>query len=419
MRLAGRVSTDDGQPLVTSNVAPLTVPQMQQIAKTRNVTIVDYWVTLDNQPFATRQKESEILIWVIKPTSEIAFRSVDFKPLKTSLADMVDKSRVAIGAGGRGIIGVKPVDGISQTKGLQQLYQLLIQPIADFLPKDPNAHIVFIPHESLFTVPFAALQDTSGSYLIQKHTISTATSIQALVFTHKRRQQLQQNPQTNVLVVGNPTMPKYGEPAETLPPLPAAEQEAKAITSLLKTQALIGNQATKTSVVAKLTKARVVHLATHGLLDGVGSSVNPLARSLSLLNLDGHTQKQPFISPGAIALAPSDQDNGILSADEIAKLKLKADLVVLSACNTGKGQITSDGVVGLLRAFLTAGVPSVVVSLWSVPDAPTADLMIEFYKNLQVNLDKAQALRQAMLTTMKKHPNPRDWSGFMLVGEAK
>ena len=73
--------------------------------------------------------------------------------------------------------------------------------------------------------------------------------------------------------------------------------------------------------------------------------------------------------------------------------------------------------VGLLRAFLTAGAPSLIVSLWSVPDAPTADLMMEFYKNLQ-NLD-TQALRQAMLTTMKKHLNPKNWSGFMLVGEAK
>jgi CHAT domain-containing protein len=76
-------------------------------------------------------------------------------------------------------------------------------------------------------------------------------------------------------------------------------------------------------------------------------------------------------------------------------------------------------VIGLSRSLISAGVPSVIVSLWSVPDAPTASLMTEFYKNLQLNPDKAQALRQAMLTTMKQHPNPKNWAAFTLIGEAQ
>lgn len=75
--------------------------------------------------------------------------------------------------------------------------------------------------------------------------------------------------------------------------------------------------------------------------------------------------------------------------------------------------------VGLSRSFISAGVPSVLVSLWSVPDAPTASLMTEFYKNLSKNPDKATALRQAMLTTMKQHPAPKDWAAFTLIGEAE
>ena len=91
---------------------------------------------------------------------------------------------------------------------------------------------------------------------------------------------------------------------------------------------------------------------------------------------------------------------------------------MLSGCNTGRGKITGDGVIGLSRSFISAGVPNVIVSLWSVPDAPTAFLMTEFYRNWQHNPDKAQALRQAMLTTMKQHPNPKNWAAFTWIGEA-
>jgi CHAT domain-containing protein len=100
-------------------------------------------------------------------------------------------------------------------------------------------------------------------------------------------------------------------------------------------------------------------------------------------------------------------------------MKLNAELVVLSACDTGRGRITGDGVIGLSRSLISAGVPSVIVSLWSVPDAPTASLMTEFYRQLQQNPDKATALRQAMLTTMKQHPNPKHWAAFTLIGEAE
>lgn len=141
----------------------------------------------------------------------------------------------------------------------------------------------------------------------------------------------------------------------------------------------------------------MIHLATHGLLDDfTGGGV-----------------------PGAIALAPDGKDNGLLTANEILDLKLNAELVVLSACDTGRGRVTGDGVVGLSRSLISAGVPSVIVSLWLVPDEPTASLMTAFYRQLQQNPDKASALRGAMLATMKQHPEPRDWAAFTLIGEAK
>ena len=243
----------------------------------------------------------------------------------------------------------------------------------------------------------------TGKYLIEKHTILTAPSIQVLQLTRQQKQRvgtIHKLPLQgkDALIVGNPTMPKVapaiGQPEQQLPSLSGAEEEARAIASMLKTQAITGSIATKPAILEKMNKARIIHLATHGLFDDV--------RGLS----------------SAIALAPSDKDNGLLTAEQILDLKLNAELVVLSACDTGRGKITGDGVVGLSRALISAGVPSVIVSLWSVPDAPTADLMSEFYRNFQRSPDKAAALRGAMLTTMKQHPDPRDWAAFTLIGES-
>ncbi|MGB3206035.1 MAG: CHAT domain-containing protein, partial [Crinalium sp.] len=292
-----------------------------------------------------------------------------------------------------------PVD---ETERLKQLYNILIKPIANQLPTDVNAHVIFMPQGELFLVPFPALQDDSGKYLIEKHTILTAPAIQVLQLTQQQRKRIETLNATsgqNALVVGNPTMPYIGEIGETpkqLDKLPGAEAEAKAIAHELNTKAIIGNLATKTSIVQKMPTARIIHLATHGLLDDF--------KGLGV--------------PGAIALAPSEDDNGLLTASEILDMELNADLVVLSACDTGVGKITGDGVIGLSRSLISAGVPSVIVSLWSVPDAPTGYLMTQFYQNLQKNPDKAQALRQAMLSTMKKHSEPRKWAAFTLIGEA-
>jgi CHAT domain-containing protein len=169
------------------------------------------------------------------------------------------------------------------------------------------------------------------------------------------------------------------------------------IATVLNTTALTNSQATEAIVKQQLPSASLIHLATHGLLD-YGES--------------------PLDIPGAIALTSTDTEDGLLTAGEIIDMDLQAELAILSACDTGLGDITGDGVVGLSRSFITAGVPSVVVSLWSVPDAPTAELMSEFYAQLDQGQSKAQALRQAMLSTLKTHPEPRNWAAFTLIGDA-
>jgi CHAT domain-containing protein/Flp pilus assembly protein TadD len=411
--LARRLSSN---PTEQPSITPPTIEQIKQIAKAQNSTLVQYSIIYEDFKVKDKlqYKESELYIWVIKPTGEVTFRRSDLKPLwqqqNITLEDLVYSSRDSIGVRDLPIVGVVPRPGVekrqevSLTQQLQQLHQLLIEPIADLLPTDPSDRVIFIPQEELFLAPFPAFKDKQGKYLIEKHTILTVPSIQVLDLTRKQRERvgaqdlapLQTN---NALVVGNPTMPSvrsaFDQPPQQLSSLPGAEQEAQAIAPLLNTKPLIGKDATKSAIEQLMPKARIIHLATHGILDderGIGS---------------------------AIALAPSGKDDGLLKAEQILDMKLNAELVVLSACNTGRGRITGDGVIGLSRSLISAGVPSVLVSLWSVPDAPTAFLMTEFYRNLQQNPNKAQALRQAMFTTMKQHPNPKDWAAFTLIGEAE
>src|SRR5919199_1133734 len=155
-------------------IKPLNIEQFQQIAQRQNATFVEYSINKLN-----------LYIWVIKPTGELIFRRSDLKPLwqqqNTRLTGLVTSSRESIGVRGRGgLAAVAASNEASQTKRFQQLHQLIIEPIADLLPTDPNARVVFIPQESLFLVPFSALQGKDGKYLIEKHTILTAPSIQVL-----------------------------------------------------------------------------------------------------------------------------------------------------------------------------------------------------------------------------------------------
>src|SRR5919202_66687 len=399
--LNSRISPDQKEQPIT----PPNIELLKQIAKAQNATLVEYSIITDTFKVQGKEqiKESELYIWFIKPTGEVTFRRSDLKPLwqkeNITLADLVTSSREAIGVRGMFDVTIVAKPEPDQTQRLQQLHNLLIKPIADVLPTDENARVIFIPHQELFLVPFAALQDESGKYLIEKHTILTAPSIQVLQLTHQQRQRGATRG-NDALVVGNPTMPKaaltIGGTPQQLPPLQGAEKEAKAIATLLNTQALTGSSATKAAILPKLPSARIIQLATHGILD----------------NIKG--------LKSVIDLAPTNTDNGLLTAQEILQLKLKASLVVLSACNTGSGRITGDGVIGLSRSLFLAGTPSVIVSLWAVPDAPTQELMTEFYRQFKLTSDKAQSLRQAMLKMKDTYPDaPRKWAAFTLIGEAE
>jgi CHAT domain-containing protein len=157
------------------------------------------------------------------------------------------------------------------------------------------------------------------------------------------------------------------------------------------------SRATATS--PELNNYRIVHFATHGLLNSEHPELSGLV--LSLVDERGKEQ------------------NGFLGLEDIYNLNLSADLVVLSACETGLGkEIQGEGLVGIARGFMYAGASSVVASLWKVDDLATAEFMKVFYKGmLQAGLGPAAALRQAQIAISKRWPSPYFWAGFVLQGE--
>ncbi|MEG4144251.1 CHAT domain-containing tetratricopeptide repeat protein, partial [Microcoleus sp. Pol7_B1] len=276
--LTQRLSSDSANSVITA--AP-NGEQIRQIAKAQNATLVQYSIIYANFEIQGQQvgRESALYIWVIQPTGEITFREVDLKPLwqkhNASLASLIVGNQEFLAVRSRSSLGFT-----QPQPNLPTLHQLLIDPIASLLPKDPNARVIFIPQGSLFQVPFGALQDEGGTYLIEKHTILTAPSIQVLDLTRQQKLAQKQPNSGRALVLGNPTMPSVslslGEPKQQLSPLPGAEAEARAIAPLLNTQAITGAQGTKAAIVQKMPLASTIHLATHGLLDdvrGLGSAI--------------------------------------------------------------------------------------------------------------------------------------------------
>jgi len=148
----------------------------------------------------------------------------------------------------------------------------------------------------------------------------------------------------------------------------------------------------------------MIHFSTHGYVNEARPRFSGLVFSLS--------------SKASAVKTNRSAEDGLLAAYEIFNLKLKADLVVLSACETGLGkEVKGEGLMRLTRAFMYAGTPSVVVSLWNVNDESAADLMIRFYRHLQAGKTKSEALRQAQLETIGDNGFPFFWAPFVLVGK--
>lgn len=262
---------------------------------------------------------------------------------------------------------------------LQQLHTLLIAPLGDALDSHPR--LIIVPHGLLHYLPFHALHD-GQSFLLEQHELSYLPGASLLRYCREA-----QPAPSGLLAFGHSYDGR----------LPYTVQEARSIAALLDTQPFLEEAATRTQLQAAASGSRTIHLATHGDF----RPDNPLFSGLALAD-------------------------GWLTTLDIFNLQLKASLVTLSACQTGRNVVGGgDELLGLMRAFLYAGAASLVLSLWTVEDRSTAQLMEVFYQKLAAGWTKGAALRYAQLQftgedsdVAERYTHPYFWAPFFLVGDA-
>lgn len=325
----------------------------------------------------------------------------------------------------------------------RSLDEKLMQPIRP-LTGDATQLLVS-PDGALNLIPFGALIDEQGSYLIRRYSFTYLTSGRDLLRMHLARAS-----KSGPVVVANPS---FGEPAMEMASAarrPAAHrgsrsvtaanslsqvyfaalggttQEALTIQTLFpETTLLMGASATEPAI-NRVVAPRILHIATHGffLQDGGGSgSANA---QLASRGVGTNAEVENPLLRSGLALAGANlrnrqSDDGLLTALEASGLNLwGTKLVVLSACDTGLGEVRNgEGVYGLRRAFVLAGAESLVMSLWPVSDYSTRNLMISYYKNLKLGLGRNSALRQVQLKLLKRNPrlHPFYWANFIQSGD--
>ncbi|GEM_PF-3005578 len=286
----------------------------------------------------------------------------------------------------------------------KKLYHLLIQPVANRLRLQDN--LVIIPDGLLNSLPFAALVNPETQcYLLEEYTLTINPSASILVELLDRSRNYRRRPIKSALVVNNPEFDRRLFPK--LSRLSSTGEEIRGLTSLYGLyDELPGAQATKERFRQKAPKFDVLHLAAHSLVNA----------------------REPLLS--AIVLAAekrepsSAQTESLLAAHEIFRMRLpQTRLVILSSCNSLINQMSGhSGLGGLAHAFFSAGVPTVVGSLWEVEDESTAGLMAAFHRNWRTaKLSAAQALRKAQLDFLRSDKesqrHPSSWAAFQVSGD--
>ncbi|HVF59655.1 MAG TPA: CHAT domain-containing protein [Thermoanaerobaculia bacterium] len=299
------------------------------------------------------------------------------------------------------------------------LYTVLLAPAADLLGPHhkwiiaPDGLLHLLPFEALLTAPpDHALPLQDQPYVVKGHAIGYVPSAGVLrgLRVNVEAGANQAADASSFVAFADPIYGGSGseersaaaEGGPALPGLPETRREAETIAGLYPRERValyLGSEASEENAKARaLSSARRIHFAVHGHLDEARPELSGL-----------------FLSRNA-----RSTEDGILQAYEIFNLEFGADLVVLSACETGLGKpLAGEGLVGLSRAFFYAGVPSLVTSLWRVADVSTADMMIEFYRRLNEGRDRGEALRAAKLRLMAAGPaHPFYWAPFILVGDS-
>ncbi len=341
------------------SVEPLTLKEAQELLEP-GVTMLEYFVVRE-----------AVLLWIVEKDR---FRFARIPVNRGELIKKISALREAIYQ-----LGEKEK---FQTRS-RELYRLLIEPA---LPHARGSELLIVPHDALHYLPYQALISPQSRYLIQDYPIYYLSSASLMQFTKEKRKAAKEG--ERALVMANPSL---GDEAYELK---FAEREAREVAKDFPGSSVqLRSEATKSKAVSLSPQYDILHFAVHGELN----------------------QEDPLSS--ALLLAPGDGGDGRLKASEIFSLNLKAVTVVLSACETGLGKITNgDEIIGLTRAFIYAGAPSVITTLWKVNDRASYELMREFYATLKSS-KKSEALRQAQLKIMKSYPHPFFWAAYGLSGE--
>ena len=281
---------------------------------------------------------------------------------------------------------------------LKRLYQMIIEPVAGLIN---GPEIIIIPEGGLFLVPFATLQNPTGKYLSETYRIRLIPSLASL-------QVIQDSPeeyhsQIGALIVGDPAVDlvKFKGWDKVLEPLPNARVEADMVSRYVTAPyfKLIGEQATKEEVLNRIQDVGLVHIAARGDPERGEIALAPNVRTSEVLK----------------------REDFMLTMEDVAKVGIRAKLVVLSCCNSGRGKIlTAEGVVGIARAFLGSGARSVLMSLWPVSDAATKVFMNVFYRNLmreKKSASEALQLSARKLRESELYKHFRHWAAFVLLGD--
>ena len=279
----------------------------------------------------------------------------------------------------------------SEEDGQSFVHQVIFGIVGE-LPDDDE--VIIVPEGPMFRVPFALLKNDNGNYLAEKVRIRVIPSITTHKIIHDSPADHHCN--SGALLVGDPYVRrvKYQGRLVRLNSLPCAKKEVEMIAKVLGCKCLVGLKATKGEVLQRISNVSLVHLAAHGSEED-----------------------------GSIALAADDSvedgEGFILTPEEIAKVGLKAKLVVLSTCHGARGRIlNAEGVVGMVRAFLASGARSVLAALWAIDDRATLAFMKSFYKNL-FKMSASGALQQSIreMRDSDEFNKVREWASFVLYGD--
>lgn len=367
--------------------------------KIQPVSIGDLQATLDKKTLIVTYfvGEKDLFIYTISASTFSAFQ----QPITTAFQNKITDYREDLQSFKTDIKTLK-------TNGLA-IYDLVLK---NALSKNKNSQkLLIIPHKILSTIPFETLtfDKKTDDYLVSKYDISYAYS--ATLWQQQQTVKRQKSKEFWAGFAPNYANIAYAKKDTVNAPilsyflrsnflnLSGAKGEVEQISDLLNGKTYFGNAANEANFKNDAARFQVLHLAMHALLE----NDNPLYSKL--------------------LFTPKDStENGFLTISELYNLELNADLAVLSACNTGFGKLQpGEGLMSLSQAFTAAGCPSTLTTLWQIPDAESADLMVYFYKNLQQGMTKSEALRQAKITYLNTSKNDRAkhpyfWAGFTLSG---